>query len=152
MLARELPAAVGWHNLRAGESLSCALVNAEVPCASLSISLSNYGLRSLAFVFHLPMTGRFSFTGLATHSVQPATASTVRRKEAEKEKGTELVYWGNVEKMLQKIVEAGNEDPGSRILKCGALLPCTVQTNTFLTFCRLQQRGGLYSEFLATNN
>lgn len=83
------------------------------------------------------MTGRCSFTGLAIHNVQPATASIVRRKEDEKEKGTELVYWGNVEKMLQEIVEEGNEGPENRILKCVELLPCTAQTNTFLTFCRL---------------
>lgn len=115
----------GWHNLSAAASLSSVPVNAEALRASVSIFLSNYGLRDTAFVFHSLTAGRCSFTGRATQHVQPATASIARRKEAEKEKGTELVYWGNVEKTLQKIVEAGNEGPENRILKCGALLPCT---------------------------
>lgn len=152
MLARQLPAVFGWHNFSAGAGLSTALVNAEAPHASVSISLSNYGLRDVAFVFHSLTAGRCSFTGLATQHIQPATASIVRRKEVKKEKGTELVYWGNVDKMLQKIVEAGNEGPENRILKCETLLSCTVQTRTFLTFCRLQQSGKSYPEFLAPTN
>ena len=151
MLARQLPTVFGWHNHSAGASLSSALVNTEAPHASVSISLSDYGIRDMAFVFHSLMAGRCSFTGLATQHFQPAAASIVRKKEAEKEKGAELVYWGNVEKMLQKIV-AGNEGPGNRIFKCGTLLPCTVQTKTLLTFCRLQQSGKSYPEFLATTN
>lgn len=30
------------------------------------------------------------------------------------------------EKKLQEIVEASNEGPGNKILKCGTLVPCAV--------------------------
>lgn len=45
-------AVFGWHSLSAGACLSSALVSAEVPHYSVSISLSNYGLRKTAVVFH----------------------------------------------------------------------------------------------------
>jgi len=83
VLARQQPAVCGWHSLSAGASLGSALVHAEAPRDSVSISLPNYRLRNTVFVFHSLMTGRRSFTGLATQHMQPATPSMVRRREAE---------------------------------------------------------------------
>lgn len=151
MPARHLPAAFGWHNPSAGASLCSALVHAETPCASLSISLSNYRLRDTAFVFHSLMSGRCSFTGLVTQHIQPATASVVRRKEAEKEKGMFIaVMWRKCfRKFWQQIMKA--QEIGFQSVDTSALYCANQDFFYFFSGCSRAVNHILSFQMLPTN-
>ena len=81
-LSRQQSAVFRWYKFNAGASLSSAPVRAEAPHASVSTSLSNYGLRNIDFAFSLT----HSTTGLTSQHLYPTTASKVRLKAAKAER------------------------------------------------------------------